>query len=289
MYRQPADFHPDGYSEIDGCREPGFRERFGRRFHCSFHCLHWKRILGTDGGRSPRVSGKSTPFYTCSLPVLRKDPFSEPPAGGDPGFGKIGPLVSLLVSLLAGKADSRNHQRVAPPGFETIEPRFPVFFPLKNGNRFSEPTLAGEQGSPGACPEPMIGQGGFPRRGCSRNGGGQGSEPRIAPAAMIEPSIDGRQPHPGGLGGGLEGPAPGQLGDHGQGGGSGELRRSTPRIATNGHDRAPELRPQTPQKYGRCAGLVFAPFKNGRRWDQTAPIVPPRESGIKRLYVPIPP
>jgi len=32
-----------------------------------------------------------------------------------------------------------------------------------------------------------------------------------------------------------------------------------------------------PQKYGRCAGPVFAPFKNGRRWDQTTLIVPRRK------------
>ncbi len=47
--------------------------------------------------------------------------------------------------------------------------------------------------------------------------------------------------------------------------------------------------PKSPQKYGRCAGPIFAPFKNGRRWDQAASIVPRRESGIQRLYVPIPP
>src|SRR5271157_3513786 len=204
MYRQPADFPPDGYSEIDGCREPGFREPFGRGFHCSFHCLHWKRILETNGGRSPRFRENQPPCFPARFPVRRERRFSKRSAGG-------------------------------APGFKTIEPRFSVSFPFPTETRFSEPP---EEGS-GFCHH----LDGFPGGRGLRYGPHHGGEPRVAPAAQRKPAIHGRQPDPGGPGGGLEGPAPAEFSDNGQGGGSGELRRSAPRIATNGHDRAPKPQP----------------------------------------------
>jgi len=74
--RVSIELSPVGYLEIDEPRTPGFREPFGRGFHCSFHCLHWKRILETNGGRSPRFQDDRAPFFrffsvSNGNPVLR--------------------------------------------------------------------------------------------------------------------------------------------------------------------------------------------------------------------------
>ncbi len=181
MYRQPADFPRADIPKLTVAGSPGFGNVSGE-VSTALSSACRETDSRNDRRQEPRVSRRSPPFVTCFLTC-----FQEKPVLGT--IGREEPRVSRRSS--------------------------PVFLPFSIGTRFSEPTLAGEQGSPGACPELMIGQGGSPRRGCGRNGGGQGREPRIAPAAQLEPSIQGRYPDPGGPGGGLEGPAPAELGDHG--------------------------------------------------------------------------
>jgi hypothetical protein len=84
--RVSIELSPVGYLEIDEPRTPGFREHFGRGFHCSFLCLHWKRILETNGGRSSRVSGKSAPLFPCSIPCSQGKAILEALGGRSPRF-----------------------------------------------------------------------------------------------------------------------------------------------------------------------------------------------------------
>ena len=142
--RVSIELSPVGYLEIDEPRTPGFREHFGRGFHCSFLCLHWKRILETNGGRTaPGFRENQPPCFPARFPVRRERRFSKRSAGG-------------------------------APGFKTIEPRFSVFLPFSIGTRFSEPPGACPELFPGACPELMIGQGGFPSGRGLRHGLRQG-------------------------------------------------------------------------------------------------------------------
>src|SRR5271157_3897004 len=188
MYRQPADFPPDGYSEIDGCREPGFRERFGRGFHCSIQCLQGNGFSKRSAGGTPGFRENRPPSFRCSIRYLQGKPILRTIGGRSPtGFGRFSPSFYLFIR----------------------EP----------GSRNPGPAASAEQVQD--RPELPERKPGSPRRGCGRNGGGQGREPRIAPAAQREPAIQRRYPDPGGLGGGLEGFTPAQLGDHGQGGGGG--------------------------------------------------------------------